>query len=75
MSRKSRQDRQRRRLREIPLAEDLRLAQPGRCTMTMSVGQWDTWLEVAYDQGFVLLELDDNEVPVAAYQRQAPEVN
>jgi hypothetical protein len=75
MSRKGRHDRQRRQLRQIPLAEGLRLAEPGRCTMTMSVGQWDTWLQVAYDQGFVLLELDDDEQPVAAYQRQAPEAN
>jgi hypothetical protein len=33
----------------------------------MSRGQWDSALAAAYDVGFVLLELDDDEFPVAAY--------
>jgi hypothetical protein len=42
---------------------------PGECIMIMSIGQWDALLQAAYDQGFVLWELDDNERPVAAYRR------
>jgi hypothetical protein len=41
----------------------------------MSTGQWDTLLRAAYDQGWVLLELDDDERPVAAYQRPDPGSN
>jgi hypothetical protein len=37
----------------------------------MSVGQWDTLLAIAYDTGVVLLELDGEEQPVAAYQRES----
>jgi hypothetical protein len=37
--------------------------------VTMSVGQWDGVLEAAYDRGHILLELDDNEIPVRVYQR------
>jgi hypothetical protein len=37
--------------------------------LTMSVGQWDGLLAAAYDHGAVLLELDDNEMPVRAYRR------
>ena len=37
--------------------------------VTMSVGQWDVFLQVAYDTGHVLLELDDNECPVHAYRK------
>lgn len=40
---------------------------PGQATITMSVGQWDGLLESAYENGFVLLELDQNEKPVKAY--------
>jgi hypothetical protein len=43
---------------------------PGNVTVTMSRDQWDTMLAVAYDLGFILLELDDDERPVAAYCRQ-----
>jgi hypothetical protein len=74
MSYKARLGRQRRQLREIPLA----VAWPprrGELTVTMSVGQWDGLLQGAYDAGAMLLELDDSETPVAAYQRLPPEVN
>jgi hypothetical protein len=37
--------------------------------MTMSIGQWDALLQGGYDVGFVLLELDDDEQPIAAYCR------
>ena len=46
------------------------LSNPGLMMVTMSVGQWDTILQVAYDMGAILLELDDNEKPVAAYQKR-----
>ena len=37
--------------------------------VTMSVGQWDFFLEEAYyRQGALLLELDENEQLVAAYK-------
>jgi hypothetical protein len=38
--------------------------------VTMSVGQWDMLLQGAYERGWTLLELDDDEMPVAAYRRQ-----
>jgi hypothetical protein len=41
----------------------------------MSVGQWDMLLAVAYDLGFVLLELDGDERPVRAYRRPGPTEN
>ena len=40
---------------------------PGQVTITMSKDQWDALLESAYQNGFVLLELDENEKPVRAY--------
>jgi hypothetical protein len=61
-------------LRRIPLTDALSF-KPGTMTLTMSIGQWDTMLQVGYDLGFVLLELDDNEVPIAAYQRPPAEAN
>lgn len=58
-------------LTEVPLAEVLP-PRPGACSITMSVGQWDTLLQAAYEAGWVLLELDDNEFPVRAYRRPSP---
>lgn len=57
-------------LRSVPLDSVLPL-KPGTLTITMSVGQWDTLLAIAYDTGVVLLELDGEEQPVAAYQRES----
>ena len=37
--------------------------------MTMSAGQWDAMLAAAYEQGWILLELDDHEMPVRAYRK------
>jgi hypothetical protein len=54
------------RLNEIPVQHAI---QPSRITVTMSPGQWDALLEAAYDQGHVLLELDNNEMPLRAYQK------
>jgi hypothetical protein len=55
-------------LNPIPLSEALQLC-PGVCYATMSVGQWDEVLQEAYDVGFVLLVLDDEERPVGAYRK------
>lgn len=55
-------------LRRIDLKDAIR---DGVVTVTMSVGQWDTMLSVFYEDGAVLLELDEHEQPVAAYQRAA----
>lgn len=38
--------------------------------VTMSIGQWDGYLAAAYGGGAVLLELDDNETPIRAYQQK-----
>jgi hypothetical protein len=37
-------------------------------SITMDPGQWDTLLQMAYDDGWVLLEMKNN-IPVRAYQR------
>ncbi len=42
----------------------------GQCIVTMSVGHWDEILQQAYRQGWPLLELDGNEMPIAAHRRQ-----
>ena len=42
---------------------------PGIATITMSIGQWDLLLQTAYDDNWILLELDDNETPVKAYRK------
>ena len=56
-------------LRSIPLADVLPLGSRPVVVMTMSLGQWDAILASSYELGFVLLELDDDERPVAAYQK------
>ncbi len=57
-------------LNPVPLSEVLPL-RPGVCYATMSVGQWDGVLQEAYDVGFVLLVLDEEERPVGAYRKSA----
>jgi len=37
---------------------------------TMSQGQWDTLLQLAYDEGHTLIELNENEAPMKAYRRK-----
>ncbi len=45
----------------------------GSRAITMSVGQkWDHLLDVAYERGWFLLELDDKERPVRLFRKQAP---
>jgi len=37
--------------------------------ITMSEGQWDCLLQSAYEQGYTLLELNEDEQPIRAYRR------
>jgi hypothetical protein len=37
--------------------------------ITMSEGQWDGLLQAAYDDDWILLEVDANETPVKAYRK------
>jgi hypothetical protein len=37
----------------------------------MSPGQWDPTLATAYEEGWILLEINEDEAPVAAYQKKA----
>ncbi len=56
-------------LHEIPLdiALPLRL---GWLYATMSIGQWDLFLQIVYQRGWTLLELDQDEKPVRAFRRE-----
>lgn len=56
-------------LRPFPLADVLPLGRPGQLVMTMAEGQWDAMLSTAYEQGWILLELDEREKPVRAYRK------
>jgi len=60
-----------RNLRRVPLPN---LTAPGQKIITMSVGQWDDILMSAYNRGWILLELNDDEEAVAAYQK-APKLD
>ena len=57
-------------LTEIPL-DDINIFGPGKCTITMSEGQWDALLAAAYENGWTLLELDEHEILVKTYRRSA----
>ena len=41
-----------------------------RMVITMSPGQWDALLDEGYNRGALLLEIDQSEQPVKAYQRR-----
>ena len=59
-------------LRPYPLDEAIRAltgALPRARVMTMGIGQWDELLSAAYRCGWILLELDDDELPVRAYRK------
>lgn len=56
-------------LRPLPLGDLLPLGRPGQRVMTMGEGQWDGILSAAYEQGWTLLELDEDERPVRAYRK------
>jgi len=60
-------------LNEIPLFEAIAPivgAATATINITMSTGQWDRLLQMAYDAGWTLLELDHKEKVVAAYRRR-----
>jgi hypothetical protein len=60
------------RLHPFPLAEAMASAVGQRgaaIVVTMSEGQWDGLLRAMYEEGAILLELNDNEVPVRAYRK------
>lgn len=59
-------------LNEAPLGEVISALMGGKrsVVVTMSIGQWDGFLQAAYDHGWNLLELDKNENPVQAYRKQ-----
>jgi hypothetical protein len=60
------------RLAEIPLASVWPPREgEGHCFATVSIGQWDSLLQAAYDTGFTLLELDDEENIVKAFRTPA----
>lgn len=61
-------------LRRVPLDDVLPL-RPGVLYITMAEDQWDAALAEAYRVGWVLLEVDANERPVAAYRRAQPDAN
>jgi hypothetical protein len=51
-------------LRPFPLSDI-----GGQRVMTMTEGQWDGLLSAAYEQGWILLELDADDRPVRAYRK------
>jgi len=53
-------------LRPYPLEK---LCEPGSLVVTMGDGQWDALLAAAYAEGWILLELDDDEKPVRAFRK------
>lgn len=56
-------------LKPLAITAAFAALQQGGRVMTMGVGQWDSLLAAAYEQGWILLELDNNEVPVRAYRK------
>jgi hypothetical protein len=54
-------------LNKVPLSQTMLGGGKPTVNITMSVGQWDTFLQSAYDAGYYLIELDEHETPVAAY--------
>jgi hypothetical protein len=55
-------------LRPFPLSQVV-IGDPGVVVITMAEGQWDGVLAAAYERGWILLEVDDDEQPVRAYRR------
>jgi len=44
---------------------------PGLRAVTMGQGQWDEFLRVCYDDGWLLIELDENENLIGVYQKDS----
>lgn len=55
-------------LRRVPMPRDIR----GKCFITMNPNQWDRDLAAAYQAGWYLLEISDDERIVAAYRKDGP---
>jgi hypothetical protein len=56
-------------LNEIPLSSAVPIRQ-GTISMTIDVGAWDKWIENAYNMGSVLIEMDQHERPIRAFQKR-----
>ena len=54
-------------LAEVPLAS-VGPPRPGLVYVTLSPGQWDSDLHAAYEMGFALIEVDEQERPRRAYR-------
>jgi hypothetical protein len=62
-------------LHPFPLADVLLLgSQPKQLVVTMAEGQWDGLLSAAYELGWILLELDEDETPLRAYKKAGEQV-
>jgi hypothetical protein len=59
-------------LHPIPLREVVPL-RPGTRVMTMVPGEWNALLAAAYERGWTLVEVDDDDRPVRAYRRAETE--
>lgn len=57
-------------LNEVPLSSTILGGGKPSVNITVSVGQWDGFLQAAYDAGHNLIEMDDNEIPVRAYRKK-----
>jgi hypothetical protein len=57
-------------LNEVPLSSTMFGTGKPSVNITMSQGQWDGFLQAAYDAGHNLIELNDNEFPVRAYRKK-----
>ena len=63
-------------MNEIPLGAAMNSlfgGKPGG-NVTMAIGQWDALLAEAYDTGWTLIEVDENEIPVKAYRNVTSDV-
>lgn len=58
-------------LNEIPLSSVK--IERGSLLITIDPGAWDMMIKCCYNQGFVVLEIED-EKPVRAYQKPAAEI-
>ena len=59
-------------LRPFPLEDAIKALSgglPRARVMTMGASQWDELLSAAYRDGWILLELNDDETPVRAYRK------
>ena len=60
-------------LNEVSLADVMESMLGGgkpSVNITMSRGQWDGFLQAAYDAGHNLIEMDNNEIPGRAYRKK-----